>query len=476
MASLFRPKVSRYVLPDGSHRLPDGTRVNKNTPGAVRRVERVAKWYGRYTDANGDQQKVPLSESKETAKRMLAKLVGDAELEKVGLVDPYRDHRRRPIGDHLDDFRRYLVGKARCPDHVQKTVSQCQAVIEGCKFLNTDDLDGPAVVEFLAGLADVPAVELPEGRQEFTPRELAALLGVRLDSVYRMLTRGDLAASGTGKGRKRRFTRADVLANLARRKGAGVNTRNHYLASIRAFSKWLAKHGRMAADPLAYLERQNADVDRRHPRRALREEAFARLVELTAKGASFRGIAGPDRLVIYTLAANTGFRAKELGSLTPTSFDLDAKTPTVTVAAAYSKHRRADVQPLRPDVAGLMRGYLKGRPADAPLWPGSWKGAGAEMIRRDLEAAGIPYQDARGRYFDFHATRGQFISGLAAGGVHPKVAQVLARHSTITLTMDYYTHLDVLDVAGALDKLPALGGGQHTVNAQDGGDAKRAVS
>jgi hypothetical protein len=52
--------------------------------------------------------------------------------------------------------------------------------------------------------------------------------------------------------------------------------------------------------------------------------------------------------------------------------------------------------------------------------------------------------------------RGQFISLLAASGVHPKVAQVLARHSTITLTMDYYTHLDVLDVAGALEKLPDL--------------------
>jgi hypothetical protein len=34
------------------------------------------------------------------------------------------------------------------------------------------------------------------------------------------------------------------------------------------------------------------------------------------------------------------------------------------------------------------------------------------------------------------------------------VAQVLARHSTITLTMDYYTRLEVRDVAGALDKLP----------------------
>jgi excisionase family DNA binding protein len=387
----------------------------------------------------------------------------------VGPGDPFREHRLRPVGEHLEDFRRYLAAKGRSYDHVRNTVSQCQADIDGCEILNTDDIEAAAVVECIAGLADVAALELPQGQEEFTSRELAALLGVRLDSVYRMLTRGDLAANGTGKGRKRRFTRADVEANLARRKGAGVETRNHYLASIRAFSKWLVKNRRMAADPLAHLERQNADVDRRHPRRALREDVFARLVEATARGAGFRGIDGPDRLVLYTLAANTGSRAKELGSLTPESFDLGAKTPTVTVAAASSEHKRKDEQPLRADVAALMRQHLTGRAAGQPVWPGTWKTTGAEMLRRDLDAAGIPYQDERGRYFDFHAMRGQFISGLAAGGVHPKVAQVLARHSTITLTMDHYTQLDVLDVAGALDKLPKLAGGGEGKSEGSGG-------
>jgi hypothetical protein len=56
--------------------------------------------------------------------------------------------------------------------------------------------------------------------------------------------------------------------------------------------------------------------------------------------------------------------------------------------------------------------------------------------------------------------RGQFISLLAARGVHPKVAQVRARHGSITLTMDDYRYLDVLDIAGALDKLPELNGNQ----------------
>ncbi|MGD0463681.1 MAG: hypothetical protein ABSB74_14440 [Tepidisphaeraceae bacterium] len=52
--------------------------------------------------------------------------------------------------------------------------------------------------------------------------------------------------------------------------------------------------------------------------------------------------------------------------------------------------------------------------------------------------------------------RHTFISNLAAGGVHPKTAQRLACHSSITLTMDRYTHLRRENLAEALDTLPDL--------------------
>jgi hypothetical protein len=57
--------------------------------------------------------------------------------------------------------------------------------------------------------------------------------------------------------------------------------------------------------------------------------------------------------------------------------------------------------------------------------------------------------------FDFHALRNQFISDLARGGVHPKEMQQLARHSTITLTLDRYTKLGIIGRSTALDCLPA---------------------
>ena len=51
---------------------------------------------------------------------------------------------------------------------------------------------------------------------------------------------------------------------------------------------------------------------------------------------------GPDRAMLYFVALETAFRWNELRSLTAGSFRLEGSSPTVTVSAAYSKHRRED--------------------------------------------------------------------------------------------------------------------------------------
>jgi len=64
--------------------------------------------------------------------------------------------------------------------------------------------------------------------------------------------------------------------------------------------------------------------------------------------------------------------------------------------------------------------------------------------------------DGSGRVVDFHAPRHTFITRLARSGVVPAVAKSLARHSTIVLTMDHYTHTLMGDERAALDRLPAI--------------------
>src|SRR5262249_27716810 len=137
---------------------------------------------------------------------------------------------------------------------------------------------------------------------------------------------------------------------------------------------------------------------------------------------------------------------------------LDAPEPTVTVEAGYSKRRRQDVLPLRCELAVDLRSFLGKSAPNAPAFHIPGRFHMGRVFRKDVEAAGIAYRDADGRVFDFHGLRHTFITNLARGGVHPKTAQQLARHSTITLTMDRYSHTVREELSDALDVLPDLTG------------------
>jgi hypothetical protein len=78
------------------------------------------------------------------------------------------------------------------------------------------------------------------------------------------------------------------------------------------------------------------------------------------------------------------------------------------------------------------------------------------MLKANLTAAGIDYEDSAGRVADVHALRHTFITRLVKAGVNVCVPQDLARHSTPTLTLGRYAHLEVVDRTKALDALPAI--------------------
>jgi hypothetical protein len=107
-------------------------------------------------------------------------------------------------------------------------------------------------------------------------------------------------------------------------------------------------------------------------------------------------------------------------------------------------------------VAKALRSFLDGKTDGNAVWPGKWHEDAAEMLRIDLQAANIPYRDEEGRVADFHALRHSYITHLERSGVSPKLAQELARHSDIRLTMNVYTHARLHDLAGAVEGLPAL--------------------
>jgi integrase len=301
---------------------------------------------------------------------------------------------------------------------------------------------------------------LPEDKALFTAREAGKLLGIKPASFRTNVRRNRLPAEG--KGKARRFPRATLEALHDRlAQGASVETSNQYLTHLKAFCRWLVKNKRTGENPVAHLEPGNAAVDRRHDRRELEADELRRvLAGARDSRRPHRGLSGVDRFHLYATACGTGFRASGLASLTPESFDLDARTPVVTLAARYNKSRQTKVQPLPADVADLLREYLRGKPAGQPVWGGTWARdrTGGEMLRRDLEAVGIPYatEGPDGPLFaDFHALRHSYLTLGGRAGIDLRTLQELAGHSTSALT-ERYSHRRLHDLAGAVEKLPSL--------------------
>jgi hypothetical protein len=219
------------------------------------------------------------------------------------------------------------------------------------------DLSASRVQQYLADLrerrAAAPAFDL--AKEEYTKKELAALLGVKPSAVPSLIRRHRLEA--TGKGKARRYPRGTAEALCAlRSRGRSIKPGNLYLDALKGFLARTVQDRRAAGNPLVHLSGGNVKLDRRHDRRALPLDELRAVLGAAARSdVTFRGLSGPDRHVLYLTACATGFRAEELACLRPESFDLD------------------------------------GRPAVAALWPGNWWKNGADMLRIDLDAAAVPY-------------------------------------------------------------------------------------
>ena len=61
----------------------------------------------------------------------------------------------------------------------------------------------------------------------------------------------------------------------------------------------------------------------------------------------------------------------------------------------------------------------------------------ATMLKKDLEAAGIPFATEDGR-LDFHALRTAYINFLLDLGAGIKTTQELARHATVETTLNFF--------------------------------------
>ncbi len=91
----------------------------------------------------------------------------------------------------------------------------------------------------------------------------------------------------------------------------------------------------------------------------------------------------------------------------------------MTVQAAYSKNGQTATLSIPSDLAIDLAAYTRTLGAGIPVFPLP-DGKGARMLRVDLKAAGILYEDVSGLFFDFHALRCQTATLADAAGVSPE--------------------------------------------------------
>jgi integrase len=73
-----------------------------------------------------------------------------------------------------------------------------------------------------------------------------------------------------------------------------------------------------------------------------------------------------------------------------------------------------------------------------------------ELLKSDF----LRYCNHDGLFADLHSCRHKFVTSLEHAGISPKMAQTLARHSDIRLTLGVYTHVELPDRTAAIGSLP----------------------
>ncbi|HJZ57475.1 MAG TPA: site-specific integrase [Gemmataceae bacterium] len=454
MGSVFRQKVTRP--------LPVGAEI------VTKNGERIARWRVR-----GKLRTAPLTTGENGADRILT--------EARTFTAKFRDHTgaivSRPTGCRDEQAARQMLARW------EREVEQVKAGTLDAKALDA---------------AQQAAVPLEEHLSAYE----RSLVAAEVSRVYRanVLRAVRRVAADCGFASPADFDREAVENWLAARIGEDMSarSRNYYRESLVAFANWCVENGRLKEHDLDRVPKADQKADPRRQRRSLTEDELTRLLavavirplidartvrrgkrksqayaELKPETAARLQAPGRERALVYKTLVLTGLRRNELRTLTVGQLDLTPGAAYLQLDAADEKSGEGNAVAIRDDLAADLRGWLDDKlaaaqaqtretgepipmrlPGDTPVFTVP---EGLRLIlNRDLKAAGIPKRDDRGRTIDVHAMRTTFGTLLSKTGTTPRTAQAAMRHSDIKLTMGVYTDPRLLDVRGAVEKLPAL--------------------
>jgi site-specific recombinase XerD len=351
-------------------------------------------WCVRFRDASGRQIEKKYGPDRSVAQRIANGLESQVHAIKTGVADPrevgWAEAERKPLAVHVRDWHAFLVAKGDVAQHADQSRDRVLRLIESVKLLR---ISGLTISAAQRALADLRLIKGRRGRQRLSESSM-----------------------------------------------------QHHARAIKSFSRWLWRDGRVREDPLIHMVLP--EVNDRFTRRALEPSEATALIESTDTRPTRARMTGQDRAITYAVALGTGFRLRELASLTPESFCLDGDPPSITCDGVNTKNGQAAVQPIRAELVAMLRSWLDRKPSGVPVFALNRNDA-ARTLRADLRAAGIEsWAD-----FDFHSLRHSYITQVVKSGASVKVCQQLARHADPRLTMNVYSHLTIHDLCHGLDGL-----------------------
>ena len=487
-----------WVDDAGKKRQAPATGERAKRPGIV---ERARTYTAQFTDGAGVVRRVSTGcKSLDAARAVLADLERRAEHVKAGIVTQAEanvaEHADTPVVEHVEAYVAALAHKrgkgARrtvSPEHVANVDRTLRLVVAVCGFKRLRDLNRDAVERWVHGLLELPddAVLDKAGAVVTPARPAARTVNAKLATVTAwanwLVESGRLTANPFARLRK--LDEADDTRRQRRALTADELDRLLTVARLRP----VAQFGRPT---LRVVDDARPAKSRATWKRA--ELTFDMIVAAAEQGrARMRPEAaeqfdrlGRERALIYRVLVTTGLRRGELAALTVGDVLLDDARPAIVLRGADAKNGKRATLPLRADVAAELSAWIDekaeavcrqrvgvagvvGAVDDVPLFDVPDKLV--RILDRDLAAAGIPKRDERGRTVDVHAMRGTFASHLAAAGVSPVTLKTLMRHARIETTLKHYADPALLDVAGAVEMLPAVCNGAATAAATGTADS-----
>lgn len=260
------------------------------------------------------------------------------------------------------------------------------------------------------------------------------------------------------------------IQRAAAESGWKGSTINHRMTALHSLTERLYKRGLLPHDPLADAIRAEEDDSSEGARAGTLAEARAIVLRAWIREQNDRRCKG-NRTLYWACLFAMGCRLDEPARWKWKHLQLELNPPRLCWTPDINKGKKRREQPMPAWLAAAFVAYRGSVPhaADDPVFPIIPNKA---TFAQDREAAGIPFEDYRGRKFTPHAARKFYSTFLTGAGVSEKMVDFLMRHQGGVEGRYYDPSPD--ECAAAVAKIPNLwpdvmGGDQKSFDDNDCG-------